>query len=136
MFKKGYDDMKMRLGLIQFTPGMGPASVPANRKKVTELIEKAMDAETRPDLLMFPENWQATTDYISKTRMTPKEKCDAVKEPLDGESITMLRGLAKKHHVWIAAGSVVLEKVKGEKPYNWNCSSTDGIWYSGTDFVL
>jgi len=110
--------MKMNLGLIQFTPAMGPVSVPANRKKVAELIEKAMEAEVRPDLLMLPENWQATTDYVSKVQMTRKEKADAMKEPIDGESIMMLRELAKKHHVWIAGGSIVLEKVKGEKPYN------------------
>lgn len=110
--------MKMNLGLIQFTPAMGPASVPANRKKVAELIEKAMEAEVRPDLLMLPENWQATTDYVSKVQMTRKEKADAMKEPIDGESVMMLRELAKKHHVWIAGGSIVLEKEKGEKPYN------------------
>ena len=110
--------MKMNLGLIQFTPGMGPVSVPSNRKKVVELIENAMAADVRPDLLMLPENWQATTDRVSKAKMTPQQKSDAMKEPIDGESITMLRELAKKYHVWIAAGSIVLEKVKGEKPYN------------------
>lgn len=110
--------MKMNLALIQFTPGMGHTSVPANRMKVAKLIEKAMEAEVRPDFLMLPENWQATADRVSKVPMSKREQCDAMKESLDGESITMLRSLAKKHRVWISAGSIVLEKVRGEKPYN------------------
>ena len=109
--------MKMNLALIQFTPGMGPQSVSANKAKVSELIEKAMEAENRPDLIMLPEDWQSTTDRVTKPPMSAKERRDALKEPLDGPSVTMLRKLAKKHHVWISGGSIFLEKEKDKKPW-------------------
>ncbi|WZL72306.1 carbon-nitrogen family hydrolase [Clostridiaceae bacterium 35-E11] len=70
-----------------------------NREKVSNLIEEAI--KEHPDMIVLPETW--TTGYSEEIF----HNIDAYGEPQDGESITMLRALAKKHNVWIVSGTIV-----------------------------
>lgn len=71
-----------------------------NAAHVVELIDTAMKATPRPDVIVLPEDWSCgfsdemfhhMEDYI---------------EPLDGPSVTVLKECAKRHSVYIVAGSI------------------------------
>lgn len=70
-----------------------------NRERITKLIEKAI--EENPDIIVFPETF--TTGYSEEVF----HNIDKYAETEHGETITILKELAKKHNVWLVSGSIV-----------------------------
>lgn len=71
-----------------------------NHAHVRELIDQAMAAEKRPDMIVLPEDWSSGFSDEMFHHME-----DFI-EPLDGPSVTVLKECAKKHKVWIVGGSI------------------------------
>lgn len=92
----------MKVALIQMNSGSDKA---ANIAAATALIEKAV-AEERPDWICLPEVF----DFMGGSRA---EKFAAAETFPDGPAYSVMRALAKKHRVFIHAGSI-LEKIEGE----------------------
>lgn len=74
-----------------------------NAAHVTDLINTAMQKTPRPDVIVLPEDWSSgfsdemfhhMEDYI---------------ETIDGPAVTVLKECAKKHSVWIVAGSIGIQ---------------------------
>lgn len=76
-----------------------------NRERITKLIEKA--TKENPDIIIFPETW--TTGYSEEIF----HNIDKYAETEDGESVTILRELAKKYNVWFVSGSIIEKDGKG-----------------------
>ncbi len=77
----------------------------ANIAAATRLIERAV-AEDAPDWVLLPECF----DFLGGTR---ESKRDAAETLPDGPAYRAMRALARKHAVWIHAGSI-LERIEGE----------------------
>lgn len=92
----------MKVALIQMNSGSHKA---ANIAAATALIEKAV-AEERPDWICLPEVF----DFMGGSRA---EKFAAAETFPDGPAYSAMRALAKKHRVFIHAGSM-LEKIDGD----------------------
>ncbi len=77
-----------------------------NVEKVAQLIQKAVK-EDNPDIIVFPETF--TTGYSEGIF----HNIDKYAETEDGETVTVLRRLAKKFNVWLVSGSIVEKDDKG-----------------------
>lgn len=104
--------MKLKIALIQFHPASG--MLKENRERVNFLIEKTVKREGHLDLIVLPETW--TSIYSLSKPVTEQALVNA--ETVDGESLKMLKRIAEKYHVWIAAGSITLSKNDSQKYYN------------------
>lgn len=76
-----------------------------NIEKIAQLIEEAV--KENPDIIVFPETF--TTGYSEEIF----HNIDKYAETEDGETITILRRLAKKFNVWLVSGSIVEKDDKG-----------------------
>lgn len=103
--------MKINVALLQFASYY--SNIKLNRDKAEEMIRTAMQAETKPDLVMLPELWSNTFS----PDVDRKIQSEQYSETVDGENITLMRSLAKEYGVWIAAGSITLKEADGTK-YN------------------
>lgn len=107
--------MKVKIGLIQVNPKQG--DLEGNRLRMKDMIKKAMQQKQPPDLLLLPETWTSPYEINGQCSLEEQGKNNA--ETIDGESLTMLRNLARHHKVWIAAGSITLRTTEpDEKNYN------------------
>jgi nitrilase len=93
----------MKISLIQMN---SRADKPANIAAAVALIEQAV-AEERPDWVSLPECF----DFLGGNRA---DKLAAAEVPGDGPASSALSALAKKHGIFIHAGSI-LEKIEGKK---------------------
>jgi predicted amidohydrolase len=93
----------MKVALIQMNSGADKA---ANLEQARGLIEDAMTHE-RPDWICLPEVF----DFMGGSRA---DKLAAAEAMPGGPAYTLMRDLAKKHRVFIHAGSM-LEKIEGEQ---------------------
>ncbi len=97
----------MKISLIQMN---SISDKPANIAAATALIERAV-AEDRPDWIGLPECF----DFLGGHR---KDKVAAAERFPDGPAYAAMQALAKRHGVFIHAGSI-LEKVEGaERMHN------------------
>ena len=71
-----------------------------NAAHVVELIDTAMKATPRPDVIVLPEDWSCGFSDEMFHHM------EGYIEPLDGPSVTVLKECAKRHSVYIVAGSI------------------------------
>ncbi|WP_324662520.1 carbon-nitrogen family hydrolase [Haloarcula sediminis] len=85
----------MKLGLAQIT--VEPGAVAANRRRATEAVERAADADC--DLVVLPELF--TVGYFAF------EAYQRNAEGLDGGTVTALRSVAAERDIGILAGSFV-----------------------------
>lgn len=92
----------MKVSLIQMNSSADKA---ANIRQATDLIEAAVRDE-RPDWVLLPE----TFDWAGGSR---EDKQNAAEVIPGGPAYTAMQALAKKHGIFIHAGSI-LEKVEGE----------------------
>jgi nitrilase len=92
----------MKVALVQMNSGTDKA---ANLAAAQSLIEKAVATE-RPDWICLPEVF----DFLGGSRA---EKSAAAETIPGGPSYRLLSELARKHRVFIHAGSI-LEKIEGE----------------------
>ena len=92
----------MKITLIQMNSG---SDKPANLAAATALIESAV-ADERPDWILLPECF----DYMGGT---PDGKMSAAERLPDGPAYRIMRDLARRHGVFIHAGSI-LERLDGE----------------------
>lgn len=104
--------MKINVALLQFHPISG--ELKENRKKVNQMIDKAMHSEQKPDLIVLPETWTSIYSNLASV----KEQAKINEETINGESISLLKELAKKYHIWISGGSITLKKDETGKYYN------------------
>lgn len=72
---------------------------PKNRERISKIITDSMSE--KPDMIVLPETW--TTGYSEEVFHNVGDYA----ETEDGESISLLKGLAKKNGVWIVSGSIV-----------------------------
>jgi predicted amidohydrolase len=93
----------MKVSIIQMNSVSDKA---ANLAAARELIEQAV-AEENPDWICLPEVW----DYIGGNR---RSKMEAAEEIPGGPAYSLMQELAKKHRVFIHAGSI-LEKIAGDE---------------------
>lgn len=93
----------MKISLIQMNSRADKA---ANIEQAIGLIERAV-ADERPDWVALPECF----DFLGGQRA---DKLAAAEIAGDGPASSALRGLAKKHGIFIHAGSI-LEKIAGEE---------------------
>lgn len=91
----------MRAAVIQQT--IIPGEVEANYRKVEELVTEAAD-RIEPDLIVLPELW--STGYALK------ELKDLASDKGQREA-EFLGGLAQRHGLWFAGGSVAAKTSKG-----------------------
>ncbi len=92
----------MKVALIQMNSGSDKA---ANIAAATDLIERAV-AEERPDWICLPEVF----DFMGGSHA---DKVKAAERMPGGPAYSAMQALAKKHGVFIHAGSI-LEKIGGE----------------------
>jgi predicted amidohydrolase len=93
---------KLRLALLQMHIEAGDPE--RNFGKLAELMEKAMENEAKPDILLFPEMWN--TGYAL-------EEIDRLADR-DGErTVAMLSEFSKKHGVYIVGGSIAEKRKDG-----------------------
>ena len=104
--------MKWNVALLQIESHRGDLSY--NRRRAEEMFRQAMAAPVRPDLVMLSETW--TSPY--GPGMSKAEQAAAYGEAADGESLTMLRALAKEYGVWICAGSITLWEPGQPRAFN------------------
>jgi len=83
-----------RVALIEFKSVVG--DVDANIERALEMIDQAASAGT--DLAVLPELWN--TGYLAG-RLLPE-----LAEPLSSGSISAVAAAAKRHRLWILAGSI------------------------------
>jgi len=93
----------MKVSLIQMN---SVSDKPANLLAAVGLIERAV-AEENPDWICLPECF----DFLGGDR---KDKTAAAESFPDGPAYAAMQALAKKHHVFIHAGSI-LEKAEGQE---------------------
>ena len=91
----------MKIALIQMNSGHDRA---ANLAQAASLVERAV-AEDRPDWVLLPECF----DFLGGTRDAKFEAADHL---ADGEACRTMRDLARRHEVFIHAGSM-LERLPG-----------------------
>jgi nitrilase len=92
----------MKVALVQMNSGADKA---ANIAQACALIERAV-AEEKPDWVCLPEVFDFMGGSIEQKRA-------AAETIPDGPACVMLRELAKRHAIFIHAGSI-LEKIEGE----------------------
>lgn len=93
----------MKITLIQTNPQTDRA---ANLKRATELMTRAIETD-RPDLIVLPE-------YFEYYGGTMADKLAAAQPAPGGEAYAAMQAFAKKHSVFLHAGSM-MEKIQGEK---------------------
>lgn len=71
-----------------------------NYSKVREMIDEAMIAEGRPDMIILPEYW--STGFSDDMF----HNIGKYVEPINGPSVTVLKECAREHKVWIVGGSI------------------------------
>lgn len=96
----------MKVSLIQMNSG---SDKPANLVQARALIERAV-AEEGPDWIGLPEVW----DFIGGSR---RDKLAAAEALPGGPAWTLMSELARKHRVFIHAGSI-LEKADEDRMHN------------------
>lgn len=99
--------MIINVALIQMEPKH--AELEYNRRRAEIFINKAMQHESRPDIVVLPENWTSVFSGEDEKLQAMK-----VREPITGASVKMMQRLAKQHHVWIAGGSITMQS--GSEP--------------------
>lgn len=92
----------MHVALIQQNIVVGDKE--ANYSNVAKLVENAVKATEKPDLIVLPELW--STGYALK-------KLGELSSEQGDEEAEFLGGLAKKHQVWFAGGSVAARTDQG-----------------------
>ena len=92
----------MKISLIQMNSG---SDKPANLAAATALIDRVV-ADEHPDWILLPECF----DYMGGT---PDGKALAAESLPDGPAYRALQDLARRHRVFIHAGSI-LERIDGE----------------------
>lgn len=75
-----------------------------NAAHVEDLIADAMQRAPRPDVIVLPEDWSSGFSDEMFRHME-----DFIEQP-DGPPVTVLRECAKRHSVWIVAGSIGIKK--------------------------
>lgn len=85
----------LRVALIQADIEIGSPQV--NRRHMEELLEQAVHANPKPDLLVLPEMWN--TGYAL-------EEIQDLADPGGRESQEWLADFAKRHHVTVVGGSI------------------------------
>lgn len=93
-----------RVALIEFRSVVG--DVDANVERALEMTDRA--AREGADLAVLPELWN--TGYLAG-RLLPD-----LAEPLSGRSISSLSDAARRHRLWILAGSIA--ESRGRRRYN------------------
>ena len=86
----------MRVGILQMDVVKGDRE--ANSAAVRRLTERAMAAESVPDVLVLPELW--STGYAL-------DRAEELSSPMGGEDAAFLGDLARRHHVAFIGGSVL-----------------------------
>ena len=79
-----------------------------NFQRVRELFAQAMAKDPRPDVVVLPEDWSAGFSDEMFHHME-----DYV-EPENGPSVTVLKELAQKYHVWVVGGSIATLHADGK----------------------
>jgi len=97
----------MNISLIQMN---SISDKPANIAAAAKLVEQAV-AEARPDWISLPECF----DFLGGDRMA---KLAAAETLPGGPAYAARQKLAKKHHVYIHAGSILEKPETGERIYN------------------
>ncbi len=85
----------MRIAVVQMNTRDDKA---ANLRRAAELAERAVVRE-RPDLIAFPETFAFTGGSVEARRA-------AAERFPDGEAYGFLRGLARRHRIWVHGGSL------------------------------
>lgn len=93
----------MKVSLIQMNSG---PDKPANLEAAARLVSRAVEEE-RPDWVLLPECF----DCLGGTR---ESKFAAAEELPDGPAYRTMRDLARRHGIYIHAGSI-LERIPGEE---------------------
>ncbi len=86
---------QIKVSLVQMD--MAHQDVAANRKKVAAMLHKA--SESAPDVVLLPETW--TSGYS----VPVFHNIRAYAEPIDGESVTLLKRAAAAHQFYLVGGS-------------------------------
>ena len=86
----------MKIALLQMN---SVADVAANIKQMNDLADKAVELE-RPDMIVTPEVWNWFGGSTADKRANADQK-------RGGRSYQAAQALAKKHKVWVHAGSIV-----------------------------
>lgn len=93
---------KLRLALLQMHIEAGNPE--RNFGKLLELMDKAMESEAKPDLLLFPEMWN--TGYAL-------QEIGRLADPDGQRTEAMLSEFSKKHGVYIVGGSIAEKRRDG-----------------------
>ncbi len=96
----------VKVGLIQLD--MVHQDVETNRRKAAAMLEKV--AASAPDVVLLPETW--TSGYSVPVFHDIRRYA----EPVDGQSVGMLRRIAAKHGFYLIGGSFA--ELDGESCYN------------------
>jgi deaminated glutathione amidase len=97
----------MKIALVQLNSGPDKRD---NLRRAFSLVQKAIGRKAQ--WVLLPEVFNYRGD------LTHPENFKAAAESLDGESISMLRGMARKAGVFILAGSLVEQAPSKTKAYN------------------
>lgn len=92
----------MKIALIQ--QAVTPGNKQINYDRVTQLVEQALAASRKPDLVILPELW--STGYALA-------ELDRLASDGGHEEAEFLGKLARKHRVWFAGGSVAAKTREG-----------------------
>lgn len=92
----------LRLALLQMYIDAGHPD--RNFAKLREMMERAMQDERKPDVLMFPEMWN--TGYAL-------EEIDGLADPFGGQTTELLSAFSKTHGVCIVGGSIAEKREDG-----------------------
>jgi len=92
----------MIIALIQ--QAVSTAEKEANYDRVNQLVERAFSLTHKPDLIVLPELWSTGYALESLGNLASEE---------GQEEAEFLGGLARKHHVWFAGGSVAARTASG-----------------------
>ena len=86
---------KLRLALLQMPIEAGHPET--NKKKLESMLEEAMSAQEKPDLILFPEMWN--TGYALT-------EIDRLADRNGEETLAFLTAFAKKQGVYLVGGSI------------------------------
>ncbi len=92
----------MHIALIQ--QAVSTADKKANYDRVNQLVEQALSLTFKPDIIVLPELW--STGYAL-------ESLEYLASDKGQEEAEFLGGLARKHNVWFAGGSVAARTSNG-----------------------
>lgn len=91
----GRTKAQLHIALIQANIEIG--NVNANMNQMLGMMEKAVSAETKPDVIVLPEMWN--TGYAL-------DQIQELADPMGQETSTMLSDFARKHRIQVVGGSV------------------------------